>query len=182
MAPDRRRPLVLLGVLAVLVIVYIWTRQSDSTPAASGGRAQAIPINPGGAIADVPEVKLDALNAARTGLEDQRRNPFRLQPPAPPTEPPRPAPRVTPPVAPIDPSVPPPPPPPPPITLKFIGLVQAASRGGRLAVLSDGRFVYYGREGDIIDGRYRVVRIGDESIELEYADGRGKQTIRLSGS
>ena len=51
-----------------------------------------------------------------------------------------------------------------------------------LAVLSDGRFVYYGREGDIIDGRYRVVRIGDESIELEYADGRGKQTIRLSGS
>jgi hypothetical protein len=39
----------------------------------------------------------------------------------------------------------------------------------------------YGKEGDIIDGRYRIVRIGAESIELTYLDGRGRQTIRLSG-
>jgi hypothetical protein len=182
MASDRRRPLVLLGVLVVLVIVYIW-RQSDSTPAASGGRAQAVPINPAGTIAEVPEVKLETLKSARGALANQRRNPFRVQPVAPPPDTTPPPPRIAPPVAPVvDPSVPPQPPPPPPIALKFIGIVQAASRGGRLAVLSDGRFVYYGGEGDIIDGRYRIVRIGDESIELEYADGRGKQTIRLSGA
>jgi hypothetical protein len=39
----------------------------------------------------------------------------------------------------------------------------------------------YGKEGDVIDGRYRIVRIGVESIELTYLDGRGRQTIRLSG-
>jgi hypothetical protein len=52
----------------------------------------------------------------------------------------------------------------------------------RIAALSDGRFTYYGREGDIIDGRYRIVRIGVESIEMVHVDGRGPQTIRLSGS
>ena len=38
-----------------------------------------------------------------------------------------------------------------------------------------------GREGDIIDGRYRLVRIGVESVVMEYLDGRGRTTIRLSG-
>ena len=81
------------------------------------------------------------------------------------------------------PTVPPPPPPLPPIALKFIGLVQTADKTQRLAVFSDGRggIPMYGKEGDIIDGRYRIVRIGAESIELTYLDGRGRQTIRLSG-
>lgn len=70
---------------------------------------------------------------------------------------------------------------PPPIPLRFIGIVEASERGTKVAVLSDGRDVFYGREGDVIDGRYRIVRIGVESIELEYLDGRGRQTIRLTG-
>jgi hypothetical protein len=76
---------------------------------------------------------------------------------------------------------PPPPPPPPPIPLKFIGIVQAPSQ--KLAVLSDATThdVFYGREGDIVDGRFRILRIGVESIEMAYADGRGRQSIRLSG-
>jgi len=50
-------------------------------------------------------------------------------------------------------------------------------------VLSDGRggIPMYGKEGDIIDGRYRILKIGVESIEMAYLDGRGRQTIRLSG-
>jgi hypothetical protein len=80
-----------------------------------------------------------------------------------------------------EPTGPPPPAPPPPIPYKFIGLVEGQAK--RIAVLSDGRSApVYGREGDIIEGRYRVVRIGVESIEMEYIDGRGRQTIRLSGS
>ena len=47
------------------------------------------------------------------------------------------------------------------------------------AVLRDDRGVYHGREGDIIEGRYRILKIGAESIELAYVDGRGRQTIRL---
>jgi hypothetical protein len=80
------------------------------------------------------------------------------------------------------PSLPPPPPPPAPIGLKFIGIVNLSGGRGKLAVLSDGRFVYHGREGDIVEGRYRIVRIGDESIELEHMDGRGRQVVRLTGS
>jgi hypothetical protein len=52
---------------------------------------------------------------------------------------------------------------------------------GRLAILSDGRGVYYGHEGEIIEGRYRILRIGVESVDLAYLDGRGRQTIRLTG-
>jgi hypothetical protein len=48
--------------------------------------------------------------------------------------------------------------------------------------LSDGRGnVFNGREGDIIEGRYRVLRIGPDNAELAYVDGRGRQVIRLSG-
>jgi hypothetical protein len=82
----------------------------------------------------------------------------------------------------MPPLAPPPPQGPPPIPLRFIGLVDAPGQTARLAVLSDGRNVFHGREGDIIDGRYRIVRIGVESIEMSYVDGRGRQTIRLSGA
>jgi hypothetical protein len=72
--------------------------------------------------------------------------------------------------------------PPPPIALKFIGLVQKQGDPAKIAVLSDSRGVYHGREGDIIEGRYRIVRIGNESVELVYLDGRGRQVLRLSGA
>ena len=71
------------------------------------------------------------------------------------------------------------PPPPPRIALKFFGRLE--SKNGLTAALSDARGVYYGREGDTIEGRYRILRIGVESIDLAYVDGRGRQTIRLTG-
>ena len=78
------------------------------------------------------------------------------------------------------PVVPPGPPPLAPIVVKFIGVVSRQDVG-RVAVLSDGRNVYYGREGEIVDGRWRIVTIGEESLQIEYADGRGRQTVRLTG-
>ena len=84
---------------------------------------------------------------------------------------------------PVAPAGPPPPPPLAPITLKFIGIVDAPSHGEKIAILSDGRNApFYGKEGAIIEGRYRILKIGVESVELAYADGRGRQTIRLTGS
>jgi hypothetical protein len=53
--------------------------------------------------------------------------------------------------------------------------------GKRIAILSDARSTYYGREGEVLEGRYRIVKIGVESIELTYLDGRGRQTIRQTG-
>jgi hypothetical protein len=127
-------------------------------------------------------VHLDALNAERPQPEPVQRNLFRFKPKAPPPPPPAPAGPVQP-VEPVAPAGPPPPPPLAPITLKFIGIVEAPSHGEKIAILSDGRNApFYGKEGAIIEGRYRILKIGVESVELAYADGRGRQTIRLTGS
>jgi hypothetical protein len=61
-------------------------------------------------------------------------------------------------------------------------MVESAPGAAKIAILSDGRNVVHGREGDIIEGRYRILRIGAESIEMAYVDGRGRQTLRLTGS
>lgn len=76
------------------------------------------------------------------------------------------------------------PPPPPPIPLKFIGLMSSGDngKGGRVAILTDTRGgVFYGREGETVEGRYRILKIGVESIDIAYLDGRGRQTIRQTG-
>ena len=78
--------------------------------------------------------------------------------------------------------LPPGPPPLPPIPFKFIGLVEGTTGTTRIAVLSDSKgLVVHGSEGTIIDGRFRILSIGAESIDIAYADGRGRQTLRLSG-
>ena len=53
----------------------------------------------------------------------------------------------------------------------------------RIAALVDsiGR-AFQGGEGDVVAGQYRILKIGVESIEVAYLDGRGRQTIRLTGS
>ena len=63
------------------------------------------------------------------------------------------------------PTGPPTPAPPPPIALRFIGFVE--KNGKKLAMLSDsmGR-PESGGEGDIIQGRYRILKIGVESVEV----------------
>jgi hypothetical protein len=52
---------------------------------------------------------------------------------------------------------------------------------GKVAALSDCRMTMRGREGEVIAGQYRLVRIGVESVVMEYVDGRGRTTIRMSG-
>jgi hypothetical protein len=125
-------------------------------------------------------VKLSALNDSRDAPGEASRNPFRFKPRVV-APPPRPAvaqpvieaPRVTP--------MPSGPPPAPPIPLKLIGVVERAN-GVKWAVLSDGKSgPMYGKDGDIIDGRYAIVKIGTESVEITYTDGRGRQVIRLTG-
>jgi hypothetical protein len=177
---SRPRPwlLVALGVaVVVLVANWMWPTNSAtlalpaSNQAGAAQRREQEKIDP----ADL-DVRLDALNAARPAAGSVERNPFRFQPKAPPPPPPgasTPAPRV---------DVPPPPPvapQPPPIPLKFIGIVE--KQGLKVAAMSDCRSTYYGQEGAVIDGRYRLVRIGVESMVIEYADGRGRTTVRLEG-
>jgi hypothetical protein len=195
MATERSRQLLLAGLVVVLLVVVI-RLVTPATPAPETSSAPATASNSQGASATpqgrrtpataatpgAPDVHLDELNAERAKPEPAERNLFRFKPKAPPPPPPAPPPVVQPP-APVVPTGPPPPPPLPPITLKFIGIVESPSQGEKIAILSDGRNApFYGKEGAIIEGRYRIVKIGVESVELAYADGRGRQTIRLTGS
>jgi hypothetical protein len=183
-----------LGVVFAAAVIFVLL------PAFSGGSAPGVAAvtSPGaarGTVASgragtrpqgVVDVHLDRLTASAAEPVEGGRNPFRMgaAPPPPgaaaqagvarPAGPPVP-------MAPVAPTGPPPPPPVPPIPLKFIGIVTSAGRAGKIAVLTDGRNVMSGREGATIDGRYRIVRIGEESIQVEHLDGRGRQTIRLSG-
>jgi hypothetical protein len=183
MAFDRRRLAIVGGVLAVLaaVAVYrVWPRPSAAAAgAAARGRAARVAEKP--SATEVPDVRLDTLTAERPEPGSDERNLFRFRVKVPPPPPPSAA-RAAPTGGNQMPAVPSGPPPRPPIALKFIGIVEAPGQGPKIAVLSDGRNVFHGREGDIIEGRYRVIRIGAESVELAYADGGGRQMIRLTGS
>jgi hypothetical protein len=53
--------------------------------------------------------------------------------------------------------------------------------GRPIAALTDGRDVFYGREGDVVEGRYRIIKINVESIDISYVDGRGQRRIGLTG-
>lgn len=142
-----------------------------------GGRSAPPPIPP------VADVKLDRVTGGSAPSQPRvTRNPFRFYEPPPaavsrgPRPVPPPPPTYQPPPGPAG------PPPPPPISLRFIGLIEAPQRAGRVALLSDGRGgLMNGREGDIIEGRFRLLRVGTDSLDIAYADGRGRQTVRLSG-
>jgi hypothetical protein len=188
MATERPRKELLLGALVVVlaVIAYrLWPASTSAAPTPAGRARVTAPARattPGPAPAE-PNVHLDALDAERTKPIAAQRNLFRFKPkPLPPPPPPPPTPVARAPVNPV-PTGPPPPPPLPPIGFKFIGVVEAPPRAPKIAILSDkDHNVFHGREGDIIEGRYRILRIGAESIEMAYLDGRGRQTIRLTGS
>ena len=178
---SRRRQLVILGGLLVLLVAVLVYNLNGSEPAANGSTASNPQRNraPGQAQltqAEELDIRLESLTEAKPEPQGASRNPFRFRPPPPPPESPK---AALPPVS-VEPQGPPPPPPLPPIALKFIGLVESA-RAGKIAALSDGKNVFYGKEGDLIEGRYKIVRIGAESIVMEYHDGQGRQTIRLSG-
>ena len=186
-ASDKtRRQLTLLGALVVVLAVLVYVRflRSDPAPPATvqaGSAAQ--PSNQatgtGGRKAlPVSDVRLDALTHEQTKLADAERNPFRFKPkPAPPPPPVQ----RTPPQTYVPPPVVTGPPPPPPIPLKYVGvLTPPGTPQVRYAVLSDARGTpFYGKEGDLIEGRYRVLRVATDSVDVAYADGRGRQTLRL---
>ncbi len=178
MSKSQRQLAILGGLLIMLAGTFVW-RSGGPAPApapavTSSTPAATVPVR----AIPVSGLRLDLLRVTSGELSETTRNPFRFQS--------RPAPlpevRVAPLSQPIVVPAPVGPPAPPPIPLKFIGVLDAPVRIGRMAILSDSRGgVFYGKEGDTIEGRYKVLRISTETAELAYVDGRGRQTIRLSG-
>jgi hypothetical protein len=170
-------------LLSVLVAGLVGVAAYQFRDAVSTGARAAPPAAPAVArvavtrdrVDSAPDVRLDALTAARPEPAASGRDLFRERPKAPP---PPPTSTVSAPASAPDPHAPPPPPPPPPpVPLKLLAIVRGAGRP--VAGLTDGRDVFYGCEGDNIEGRYKILKINVESVDVAYVDGRGQQRLRL---
>jgi len=88
----------------------------------------------------------------------------------------------------VGPMPPPPPPPPtpvykpqaPPIPLKFFGYVNASRGGARRAFFLEGESIHVAAEGELVKKRYKVVRIGVNSVTMEDTQFEGQQTLQLT--
>jgi hypothetical protein len=123
-----------------------------------------------------PRLRYDLLKLSEdTEYKGSGRNIFEAQ-----AEIPRP---ITPGITDRKPLPPPPaptgPPPPPPIELKFLGF---ASRPGeaKKVFLTQGDSVFIASEGDIVDRRYKILRITPTSVEVEDVLNNNRQEIPLT--
>ena len=70
-------------------------------------------------------------------------------------------------------------PPPPPITLKFFGFANKPGEPKKV-FLGQGEDVFIAGEGDIVDRRYRVLRISPNAVEMEDVLNNNRQSIPLT--
>jgi hypothetical protein len=79
------------------------------------------------------------------------------------------------------PATPPPPPPPPKVPLKFFGFVAAQAQGpAKRAFFLEGEDIHVVSEGDVVKKRYRIVRIGVNSVVVEdIGHENNQQTLPL---
>ena len=171
------RPIAYVAGAAVLVALLVIARPVLNPPAAPVRQSSNPAVATAGQTPAVPvvDLNLDRLQTVGGQLRESQRDPFRFRPKPPPPAPPvQSRPQV------FTPPVPQGPPPPPPIPLKFFGVMSV--NGQRIAAFSDERGnTFTGREGDVLEGRYRLLRIGPDSVDMAFLDGRGRQSIRLTG-
>ncbi|HEY7516515.1 MAG TPA: hypothetical protein VIC87_18635 [Vicinamibacteria bacterium] len=173
----KPRERVLLGLLA-LVLVFVAYSRLRSSPLSPAAVRRAEAASPGEA---VPRIDLARLTQERPETTAGRRNIFDYGvPPTPPPTPPPPA--TAPPVAEDMAPTPPPVPRLPPLNLKFIGSVENA-KGVRVAVLlTDRNEVLTGQPGQVVANRYKISKIGFESVDLEEVGSGQVRRIPLRGN
>jgi len=179
------------AIAAALVVVaaftlYNWLRSSDdsaatavtTTTSASGAAAKKSTKTAARKSGPVmlaqsldPTLRFDLLKSSEdVTYKGSGRDIFQNQP-----EPP-------PPVAPVKPVIdtgPPPPAPPPPIPLKFYGF-SGSKTGPKQVFLSKGDDIFVAKEGQIIDRRYKILKIGPNSVEVEDVLTNNRQTLPLT--
>jgi hypothetical protein len=158
-----------LAVLSVLVVIagFIWFNYfaGDKTSVTTdvGAATQNVPLLQ----VENPQLHLPAVDRARkTEYRSAGRNIFSAVAPPPlvvkqeRTKPkPEPSgPRPDPPL---------PPPPPPVLPVKFFGFGVVPNGTARLAFFTDGEEIYVVGEGEILLKRFRILKIGNASLEFE---------------
>lgn len=177
---ERRRQYVALTALIVIAGGAYWYLGGTGTPAATQGQSAAERIQASGSL-PVPEpIRFAALDDVPAPSEAGR-NPFAFGVRPPPPPPPMPRVVAQPTLEPPPVVLPPAPTGPPPIGLKLAGITQPVANGRMLVTLLDPltRAVYLAYEGDVVDGKYKVVKVGLQSVVLSYVDGTGQRTVPL---
>ena len=190
----RRRPLVVVALLHVVALSVPACRPQAPSPDVGVGAPSGPGMNspqPADTLdGQSLDVRIEAMTGDRPAAADDPRNPFRFGPGTPAGGEREPLDMALTPVAAGRGSDDRAPAAPPSggaavvgaASLKFIGVLEAPESVGLIAVLSDGDYVYHGRVNEVIEGRYRIVRIDVASIEIEFLQGGGRQTLRLAGS
>ena len=203
--PQRTK--LLLGVLAFLVLVTAWVylRSDDTADAAGpGGAPPSLGAIPGAhstpqkpAVEKVEELRVADLTV-RPRNDSPGRDPWRFVEPPPPPPPPQPQPHV--PTAEelermrqaqaelerrrqeelarqqAEALIPKP----PQLTMTYVGSFGTPNR--RIAVFFDGKDIHNALEGDIIDGKFIVARIGYESVDIKFVGFPNTPAQRLAVS
>jgi hypothetical protein len=176
-----------VGIMAVLLVIAVFmlfrtlnTPGPQAATSTSVNRPNPAQRRTGAARAGQitstldPTLRFDLLKSSeQTAYKGTGRNIFKAQPDEPPK--PLPTPRFTA----TGPIGPPPPPPPPPINLKFFGFANKAGEPKKV-FLSQGEDVFIAGEGEIVNRRYRVVRIGPTSVEIEDTLTNHSESIPLT--
>ncbi len=166
-----------LFVVAVLAVLYeLWP--SSPVPAPSAERTTAATPNRGQTATPVfskldPTLRTDLLRGSETvTYQGSGRDIFHSQPEQLATvgkvPDPRTKPTVTTPVVPTN----------PPIPLKFYGF--ASENNSKQIFLSQGDDVFVAKEGDIVKGRYKVVHVNPNNVEIQDVLGNYSQSIPLT--
>lgn len=145
-------------------------------PAARNSRTRSAEKKPSGPAALDPTLHLDLLKASEdTKYEGTGRNIFRVFVEIP-------TPRV-----PVHTDTqqaqnqgPPPPPPLPPSNLRFYGFATSRPDGAKRIFLLKNDDVFIASEGDIVDRRYKVVRISPNAVEILDVLSNNRENIPLT--
>jgi len=186
MVNRSRVTLVALALLALGLGVWSWLGSGSGARAISGLAVRQ--ADPRSNEAALPRIGLERLKAAQSGGPaevEAGRDLFRFgRAPAPP-EPSRPVSAMTPPPPPpvdVASLAPPPPTAAPPFGVKYVGTLE--QRGNKIAVLlsDDKKEILYGREGDTVANRLKIVKIGLESVEVQDIGSERVRRIPLKGN
>jgi hypothetical protein len=164
------------GLAAVL---YFWARGESPSTAAASGVAAGGPLGPAGLEPDVPRIDLSRLDAQRGKTTAGKRDLFDFG--VPPTPPPTPTPVTVATPVPVMTPVVPTPTPLPPLNIRYVGAIED-KRGLKVAVfLTDKEEVLTGQPGQLVGNRFRILKIGLESVDIQEVGSEQPRRLPLGG-
>jgi len=181
MVKERRRWIVPgLAVAAAASVGWIVLRDTGPAVAPSASAAE-VPKDAGRREPDLPRIDLARLDRPRPESGVGHRDLFDFA--APPPTPPPPMPSAPPVMEETPPPVTVPTPPPlPPLNIKYIGAFEG-NKGLKVAVLmTDRKEVLTGQVGEVVANRYRIVKIGLESVDVQDVGSEQVRRIPLKGN